>query len=141
MSMATQRVSKILMGLAQAQLTLDELRDLNKAIVSQIRARNADDTRSQMANFHVDQYVKFHAKRRMWFGRITACNMKSASIQCPGMRWTVHPSYLTPMTQQEIDQFTGGAIPGSIPGTRSSVPGERVSIGSNDVGQVGDVLG
>ena len=75
----------------------DELRELNRKIVAELKKRNRQETREKVANFKVGQKVKFKDRKGLaHMGVVKKINIKTVSVDEGGFQgWKVHPNFLT----------------------------------------------
>jgi hypothetical protein len=78
-------------------LSEEELIDLNHKIVSRLRFLREMRSHSAMMNFRIGEKVRFHPSGRPEVvGTLTRYNKKSVTVIAEdGMRWNVHPSFLS----------------------------------------------
>ena len=71
--------------------TGEELQQLRVTFKTLYTAKEAEWCRQ----FGLGQQVTWQAKGRMWTGVVTHWNARSVGVDSNGMKWTVHPSFLT----------------------------------------------
>jgi len=85
-------MTDLISGAALRSATLEELRNLNLAVVEAIRARETDVAR----DFQVGDRVSFRAKDgRTITGTVAKINLKTIKVRSIDTMWAVSPSLLT----------------------------------------------
>lgn len=97
-------------------LTERELIDLNHRIVSRLRFLREMRSHAEMMNFRIGERVRFHpAGHPEITGTLTRYNKKSVTvISEDGMRWNVHPSFLSKAASQAPERSKAGGQEGSL---------------------------
>lgn len=78
-------------------LSEQELIDLNHKIVARLRFLRQMRSHAEMMHFRIGEKVRFHPSGHPEVtGMLTRYNKKSVTVIAEdGMRWTVHPSFLS----------------------------------------------
>lgn len=76
------------------EMSVAELRMLNKDIVSEIKFRNDLDNQKAKAQFRVGDKVYFDGKRGRVHGEITKINPKTIHVKSGFTTWRVSPTFL-----------------------------------------------
>ena len=69
----------------------EELQQLRETLKTLYTAKEIEWCRQ----FGLGKTVVFQAKGRLWEGTVTHWNARSVGVDAGGMKWTVHPSFLT----------------------------------------------
>jgi hypothetical protein len=98
-------------------LSEPELVDLNHKIVSRLRFLREMRSHAAMMHFRIGEKVRFHPSGHPEItGTLTRYNKKSVTVIAEdGMRWTVHPSFLSKVAPQSpahsrADSQDGGSL-------------------------------
>ena len=81
-----------------------QLRALNKKIVTQLKFIQQNKTQASMLQFNVGEAVTFDHNGDTYFGVLTRFNQKSVTVITDDQtKWTIHPSFLKKMKREEKD--------------------------------------
>jgi hypothetical protein len=101
-------------------LTEQELIDLNHKIVSRLRFLREMRSHAAMMDFRIGERVRFHPQGHGEItGTLTRYNKKSVTVIAEdGMRWNVHPSFLSKAASGQSSHQEGSVILFRQPGTK-----------------------
>lgn len=92
MTKLTTEIRQILMGLTDAE-------DIRQAVACIKFAQGQSASRAKWS-FHPGQKVQFFSKAGVkQVGTVTKIMQKNIGVSVGGMRWRVHPSFLSPVTE------------------------------------------
>ncbi len=93
-----------------------ELIDLNHKIISRLRFLREMRSHVEMMNFRIGEKVRFHpAGHPEITGTLTRYNKKSVTVIAEdGMRWNVHPSFLSKAASEAPERGKTGSQERSV---------------------------
>jgi hypothetical protein len=98
------------------RLSEKELIDLNHKIVARLRFLREMRSHAEMINFRIGEKVRFHpAGHPEVTGTLTRYNKKSVTVIAEdGMRWNVHPSFLSRVGPDTSERGRESSQDGSV---------------------------
>ncbi len=110
------------------QFSEQQLIDLNKKIVTQLKFLQQNRTQKSMLQFNIGEAVTFDYEGEIRFGILTKFNQKSVTVITDDQtKWTIHPSFLKKVKREEKDVTPQKKVITVKASTSSSKPVSRNS--------------